>query len=210
MITKDMIFAELTNRGLNVDVREVIKNGLKKEAFCIVDDNENHNAIPTFYFDKVAQKAYEMGLSIEELIDDILEMHEKSIADFDVDCIKDKDFILSHLAIGIQKESSEVLIKRKCEFEGLEAYLFIKVSFNGIDGTIKLNDLILNNANISISEAWESAEKNLHNDTVIEPFSNYFKDILGVDDFSRLEDFMFIVTNKSKVRGASSVLDKKH
>ena len=57
MITKDMIFAELTNRGFNVDVREVTKNGLKKEAFCIAEDNEEHNAIPTFYVDRVIQKA---------------------------------------------------------------------------------------------------------------------------------------------------------
>ncbi|WP_408070678.1 DUF5688 family protein [Butyrivibrio sp. JL13D10] len=209
MITKNMIFAELTNRGFNVDVREVTKNGVKKEAFCIVDDNEKHNAIPTFYVDKVIQKAQEMNFSLNDIVDDILEMHEKSLANFNIDCMKDKEFILSHLSIGLQKESSEELIKRKCEFEGLEAYLFMKVTFNGIDGTIKLNGAMLDIANIKDDEAWKRAEKNLHEDTVIEPLTNYFKNIIGADDFSELENYMFILTNKSKVKGASSVLDRK-
>ncbi|WP_044913693.1 DUF5688 family protein [Butyrivibrio sp. WCE2006] len=209
MITKDMIITELNNRGFMVDVKDVTKNGIKKTAFCIVNESEKHNAIPTFYIDRVIERASAMSFSLDEVIDDILETHKKSLANFNIGCMRDKEFILSHLSIGLQKESSEQMIKKKCEFEGLEEYLFVKVTFNGIDGTIKLKDAMLEIADISIDEAWNRAEKNLHDDTVIEPLANYFGSMLGTDDFPGLENYMFILTNKSKVRGASSVLDKK-
>ena len=63
----------------------------------------------------------------------------------------------------------------------------MKVNFNGIDGTIKLNGAMLDIANIEVDEAWKRAEKNLHEDTVIEPLTNYFKNIIGADDFPSLK-----------------------
>ncbi len=209
MITKTMIFDEIENRGYKVDVREAFKNGVKMEAFSLVDECEKHNAIPTFYFEKVVQRAFEKNLTVEEIVDEIVEMNRAHIADFDIDCLREKEFILSNVCIGLQKEGTEKLIKRKCDYEGIEAYLYLKVTVNGIDGTIKLNDSILDASHTSVDEAWRAAEKRLCEDTVIEPLANYFNGFLGEDDSTGAENYMFVLTNKSKVRGASTILNQE-
>ena len=206
MVTKNMIIEELTNRGYEVDCREVLKNGISREAFSIKGES---NAAPTFYFEDILQRAYERDFSVDDIVDEVLEIFEKSVTSFNTEILKDKEYVLSHVFMAIQRESSEELVKRVGDFEGIETYLYLKVEINGGEGSIKLNKQILKMADISIDEAWESATKNLHNDVVVEPLADVIANIMGMNTGIEEQNNIYVLSNKSRIKGASAVLDKE-
>ena len=42
--------------------------------------------------------------------------------------MKNRKFVLKHISIGIQKESEEMVVKKKSDFDGMEFYLYISCS----------------------------------------------------------------------------------
>ena len=115
------------------------------------------------------------------------------------------------MSIGLQKDSTEELIKRPSGFEGIEKYLYIKVDLDGDKGRVKLNENICEVAGITEGEAWKSAEENLHSDTVVTPLFDMVAQMTGETFFPTPSEYMglYVLTNKDNAFGASAILDKK-
>lgn len=112
-----------------------------------------------------------------------------------------KEF-LKRLYVGVQKESKEDIVKCKTEFEGIEKYLFLRIeALNDAIYSAKISKNILKNMDIDESEAWKTAENNVWKETEIIQLSTF--------PMSAEECDMFIISNKSRFRGASAVLNKK-
>ena len=104
--------------------------------------------------------------------------------------------------VGVQKESKEDIVKCKTEFEGIEKYLFLRLdALNDAIYLAKVSKNLLKNVDVDESEAWETAEKNVWKETVIIQLSRF--------PMSTEECDMFIISNKSRFRGASAVLNKE-
>lgn len=206
----EKIVALLQERGYDAVSHDVIKNGVTKHGISIRESN----IAPCIYLDDLLAKAPDIEL--DDLVSEIIKIYEnrKSI-DIDLDAILSRDYILSHLYIALQRSSDEPLIKRDCELEGIEEYLLIKgQSVEQGSWSIKLNQGILDRAEISIDEAWAAGEANTFapDATVIKSMMDVMNDMFDCDFEEELGNPaipMYVVSNRTNTQGAVQVLDKK-
>jgi len=123
-----------------------------------------------------------------------------------MECLMDREFVLDHLYIGLQKESNDFIVKRPTQFSDIESYLYVHVSDNGeCYKTAKIGKMVLDEININLDEAWERAEKNTFSEIKV---GSIFS-MAGMPDLDLEELYvpMLVVTNERGFRGASAVLD---
>lgn len=131
------------------------------------------------------------------------------------DNLANKEFVLQHLYIGIQKENNEECIKRDFGFEGLESYLYVRLDINDGLATAKLNMFILEELSISEDDAWAQAKLNQHAETTIQPIFSAINKLLGYpcdDSILGFEDAsagLYVISNNIMHLGASAILDKE-
>lgn len=210
MMKLGMIIDELIERGFDAYPHTSIKNGVLFDGIIIYS---NKNIASVIYTDAIFEKAKIEGWSFDEVVSCVIRKYEANLlVDFDVKEFVNRDFVLSHLYIGLQKVSTQELVKRKTDFEGIESYLYIrKDRNNGEIYTTKIHKGILLIANITEEEAWLYAEKNTKKDTVIKSMASIMAEMLEVEYTEEMEESepIFIVTNKIKERGASGILNKE-
>lgn len=206
------IVRELQTRGYEAELHEVIKNGVSMKGIII---RSNDPMTPILYTDDLIEMAEECGQGVEEVADVLIKKYEQQKdIEIDVNQLMSRETILSHIYIGLQKESGENIEKKSSEFEGLESYLYVKHSTNGRDYSLKLSPKIMGAINLRSDEAWQHAERNTFADgeTQIQNVASMLSGMEGIpDEAMEMEsDFpqLYVVTNRSKCRGASAILDK--
>ena len=209
-MTRKMIINELNNRGFNAHAQELIRNSVKIEGIIIRD---NSNVAPIIYTEAIIEKAEKENKSLYEVVSEIVEIYENSKnVDLGVNSFFNRDFILSHIFIGLQKESTEKIIKRSCGLDGIESYLFVRKKKSDDEYfSLKITERILLNFGISIDEAWNNAERNTNSETKIESMAKFLSDMMGFEYSEKLEKMIpfFILSNTCKMKGASAILNKK-
>ena len=209
IISVNSIIEELTNRGYVVAEQTCIKNGIEKKGFTVRKSEEDRIA-PTIYLEDVVKEAAERDMTFTEVMEKLENLVSREFT-FDVEKIFSADYITEHIRIGVQREGTEEIIKRRSEFEGIEEYLYLTDNYGEEGISIKLNPHMAERAGLSEEYLFEVAEKNNHEEFTAEPLMNIIAQIMGADDFGSDEDFapMFVLSNKNKVKGASAMLDKK-
>ena len=209
-MTREMIINELENRGYRAEAQNTIKNGVELEGIRILT---NSNVAPVIYTEDIIERAERENKSLDDVVSAIIGIYESHKSfEFDVEALFNRDFVLSHLYIGLQKDSCESIVKRACELEGIESYLYIRGEADKSDSySIKLSEQILERAKISEVDAWEVAEQNTNAETSLESMAKVMSDIMGMDFTEELEGMtpIYVISNKSKVKGASAVLNKE-
>lgn len=206
------IIKKLENRGYYAVEQNAIKNGVEFEGICI-SKSENETVKPVIYTTEIIRRAEEEGKTIDDVVNTIIDIYEKNKnVDLKVNNFFDRNFILDNLFIGLQKQSNEELVKDDCDLEGIESYLYVRQSKKDSEFYfLKMTKSILDRAGIMESEAWEYAEKNTYDETTITPMVTIMDEIFGIEDVEEKEETlpMYVITNKCKERGASSILNKK-
>lgn len=206
------IIKKLENRGYYAVEQNAIKNGVEFEGICI-SKSENETVKPVIYTTEIIRRAKEEGKTIDDVVNTIIDIYEKNKnVDLKVNNFFDRNFILDNLFIGLQKQSNEELVKDDCDLEGIESYLYVRQSKKDSEFYfLKMTKSILDKAGIMESEAWEYAEKNTYDETTITPMVTIMDEIFGIEDVEEKEETlpMYVITNKCKERGASSILNKK-
>lgn len=203
-----MVIERLMECGYtDVSENPVIKNGVRKNGITI---RNNSNIAPVIYLDDIMEK-YDDIDSIVDIIINIYESH-KSI-DVDVEQLTSKEWILNHVFIALQKTSNETeLIKKNTEFDGIEQYLYLRDTTSNHEGySIKVNNSIMNSAEISLESLWTAAEKNTFaaGETTIESMASVLS-AMGCpidDDIPLGIPGMYVVSNSVREKGASAILD---
>ena len=202
MMNRDTIIEELTKKGYVAEKTERIKNGVEFRGIVI---RTGEGVAPVIYTDKILKLAKKQGQGIEWVTKTILEIlkeTEKNKKEFLLQELQDREFILSHLSIAVQKESSQEFIKRPSGLEGIEAFLYITLTDEyGREYCISDIDEILSRVGVKTEEAWKRAEQNLCEDTVIISMSELLDDDGGMP--------LYIITNKAKEKGAGAILNHK-
>ena len=208
-MTREMIITELNNRGYNADSQNSIKNGVVLEGIRILT---NSNVEPIIYTEKIIENAEEQNKTLEDVVSEIIAVYESSKAvNFDVKMFLDRDYILNNIYIGMQKDSTEEIEKKACDLDGIESYLYIRGDSDK-DGqySVKVSRAILENANISECEAWEKGKEHTNAETTISSIAKIMCEMMDMEYSEEMEDMtpLYVLTNKSKVKGASSILNK--
>lgn len=209
-MTREMIITELNNRGYKAEAQNSIKNGVELEGIRILT---NSNVAPIIYTENIIRDAEEENKSLNEVVSSIISTYESHKSfEFDVNKLHDRDFILNNLYIGLQKDSTEEIIKRSCDFEGIESFLYIRGEADAEGSySIKLSKAIMNFCNITEVEAWEYAQRNTEAETKLESMAKIMSELMGFEYSEEMDEEtpFFVITNKSKVKGASAILNKK-
>ena len=210
-MTREIIINELNNRGYRAEAQNSIKNGVELEGIRILTDS---NIAPIIYTKAIIENAENENKSLDEVVSVIISTYESHKSfEFDVNMLSDRDFILNSIFVGLQKVSTEDIEKKLCEdFEGIESYLYIRGEADREESySIKVSKVILDHANISEVEAWEQAQTNTEEETSLESMAKVMCEMMNMEyseDMDEMTPF-FIISNKSKVKGASAILNKK-
>lgn len=209
-MTRNILVDELNNRGFEASATDSTKNGVIFEGITI--KTEGSCIAPVIYTQSIIDKAEAEGVSLDDVVAHIIDIYEEhKTADFDLTELMSRDFVLSHVKIGLQRESTEELIKGASEFKGIESYLYICGDATE-DGnfSIKLTEMYLERASVSVAEAWEHAKENTFADTEIVSMAKLMSEMMGFEyDESMERDMpMYVISNKSKIKGASAICDK--
>ncbi len=213
MYTITNIIEELNNRGYNANSQVVTKNGVELDSVVIRE--EGTSIAPTIYVDDILERVNNNTMDFDFAISGIIKQYkEHKNVSFNAEILKNKDYILSNTYIALQRESTQELVKRECGFDGIEAYLYMRIEqFEDGIGTVKLNHELLVLADISEDELWKNAETNTFKETTLKPLFSAINDILEQDipeDILENESCgLYVLSNKSMNCGASAILDKK-
>ena len=210
-MTAEMIIEELQYRGFNAKSHNVVKNGIELEGIIILNDTP---IAPVIYTEELISKANEENQSIETVVDTILSMYENhKELPFDTSLFHNRDFILQNIFIGLQKTSSDELIKKACdELNGIESYLYMRIELpDHTQGSVKLHHALLEKATISEEEAWCIAKHNTFAETKLSSMRKVLENYFDLDFPTELEPEMplHILTNQNNFRGASAILNKQ-
>ena len=120
-------------------------------------------------------------------------------------------WILEHITIGLQTCSDNDIIKRPCDLDGIEQYLFLKGKLSDTSYSIKITPTILTHAGIDENCAWEKAMENLCTDTQITSLTKLLSDMSGIpsDAPSEPDIHLHVITNSEKYKGAATIMNRK-
>ena len=134
---------------IDTKIVETTKNGVPMTGLKI-DDGSSINPV-VFY----------SGGSKAEYLSEILAAVAGDRPDIDINLFRDKDFVLSHVRICVQRCSAENIPKRK--ILNLEAYLRLDMPSKASDtsiGTVKVTDDFIRLCGIDYATLWAAGEKN--------------------------------------------------
>lgn len=181
---------ELKDKGYKAELVELVKNGTKEKAL-VIKEKQITPAFKSDFFDENA--------TVGENIERVLAEFEKTVP-YNVDKMTSQEFILENIRIGLQRannvDGEEKIIKKPSKFKGIEEYLIV------IKGEVsyKLTMAVVRKTGLDLKELWQTAYKN----TCKNSKSETMQEALGI--ISSGMD-MVILTNESKVKGASAVID---
>ena len=207
-MTREMIIKELVNRGYAAEATNTVKNGVEYEGILIRTQN---GIAPVIYTEGLIAHAKEKNLTLNDVMETVIQIYNKEggVA-LDVKIFEDRNYILKNLSIRIQKKSNENLVKRPCMLEGIESFLCIQVNIrNKGDGSVKVSEDLLQRVNITEEEAWKVAEENVCKETVLIPMKEILAELMkcSCDDLTDMDMPLYVITNKSRVNGASAIIN---
>lgn len=188
---REIINVLINDFGYDCSAKDTVKNGVGMHGIMIDTGEE---AKPVVYVDDF------LNMETSEAVEKIVEAIRCNPFNINTAEITSRKYVLKNVLIGFQKDSEEDIIKGYSGFEGIEAYLFVKI---GNNGSYKLKPSMLKEINVSIVEVWTKAFKNTCDNTQILDLNEYLH--FPSDGI----DFIYIITSNDMIKGASSVLYKK-
>ena len=198
------IIAALVARGYKAEAKETIKNGVVFEGIMIRGDDV---IAPVIYTEQLIRDAEAKGENLSDVVAEIIRAYEQSRhTEVSVADLMNPENFLGNVYIGLQKESEESLVKRPTEYSGIESYMYVR---GGRDYTMKVTPDYLKYVEIDSEKAWKAAEHNTFLESTIRSLRAVMADMCGVpeEEIPEAGD-LFVVTNHSKVKGASAILNK--
>lgn len=209
-MTRKMIITELKKHGYEASAHTTIKNGVEFHGICI---STGTNIAPVIYTDDLIHHAEANGLGLDDVVAKIIDIYESNrTLDFDIQTLYDTDFLKSHLFIGMQKKSDAPLVKRPCDFDGIECYLYIQGNeMNDGSYSIRVTEHLLEQTGLSEVEAWKYAEDNTKCEATIQSMGMVIAELMGLEYTEDMDEIspLYVVSNHRKFNGASSILNKE-
>ena len=175
--------------GIKAKVVRVSKNGF--DCWGLTPQN-NSPLSPIVYYN---------GEPIDIFTKKAEEVFQKARANLDVNVFRNKDYILEHSKVCVQRKTNESILKRSCL--NLEVYLRLdlttSMTSDGYMKATKSTEELLSQAGLAEKDVWAAALKNTYKSLII----TSLEEIMGlVNDAPHLFD---IVTTDNKMHGAAAL-----
>ena len=203
-MNREDIINALKEEGYAAEPHDATKNGVPFEGIIIKTDS---NISPVIYTEAIIKGSDSLAEAMDKVID-IYEANQNP--PIIVDDFHDPKWILDHLTIGLQRNSDEAIIKRPCDLDGIEQYIYLSDSTENGQYSIKVMPELLSSVGIDESLAWDTAQEHLCSDTQIVSLGKVLSDIKGVPhDESADADIKFhVITNSRKFKGAACIMNR--
>lgn len=203
MNRQDIINA-LREEGYEAEAHDVTKNGVPFEGIIIKTES---NISPVIYTEAIIRDSDSLAEAVDRVVD-IFEANQNP--PIIVDDFHDPKWILDHLTIGLQRSSDEAIVKRPCDLDGLEQYLYLSDSNNDGHYSVKVMPELLSGVSIDENQAWNTAMDHLCADTQIVSLGKVLSDIMDeIYDDSADSDIKFhVITNSQKCKGAACIMNR--
>lgn len=208
-MTREDILRKLKENGVEAVPKESLKNGVIFRGIVIPTGQD---VSPIIYTDAIVEKAERTGMSLEEVVEEVLDIYERNKdVSFGIDKILEHDWVLEHVVVGFQKDSIETIVKKDSGFMGIEMYLYLCSNRKAKETfTVKVTEELLQYAGVTEAEAWDAALQHTCEDTDVESMWEVMERITGASLWEQEDQLhMYIISNKSHMHGASSVLNRK-
>lgn len=212
MVTRTDFVEELVKRGYDAKTWEKVKNGVPVSGIMVAGDNGISSFIRV---DRCLDDINKNGKSFESAVEEFIDYFKRNKLEkeFDVTLLSNKEFVLSHLSIALQKAGNQNLVKKPCAyFGGVEQFLYLSTYNNKeIQLYAEINPDNLVHVGVSEEEAWERAKQNLHDSIEIWNMLDILREKKNMDvsQFDEEDIPMYILSNKGNSHGASGVLDEE-
>ena len=197
-----------------VTVREVVKtNDTVLHGVTIME--KSSNIAPTIYMDDFFEAYLNGDVTVEQIVDRIIEItNDRPAISFDKDSVMDFENAKSRLRIKlVNTKKNEQFLQDvpHTEFLDLSAIYQLLVSYDGESvGTITVTNQMLEGYGIPVDELHKEALHSMSENerANISSMNSVIAEMIGDMDVpdDEIGDGMLIITNKSKVCGASVVL----
>lgn len=192
MIQRGEIIEELTKRGFEVQAYTWINNGAKRKGIRFVSGD-------IVIVDGIMKDSSSLSAAVEAVISYIRDAGEDADSEF----IR---HITSSLYIGLQKKNDGGNVTAETEFEGIEKFIYVRTEENK---QRRISHSFLELLKISEREAWKAAEKNTFAESETMSLLGTLFGMTGLAMEETEEFCADVVTNTTKVWGASAILNKK-
>lgn len=207
-MSREEIISELKNRGYNAQAQDITKNGVIMEAVQIHSGNTIE---PMIYTEQYITDAEHTGKTVADVVDDIIDCYHQSKGfDFDVNLLSDRDYILKHLYVAMQRKSDEDLVFVDCNFDDIEAYVVLSGETEHKAGySIKMTPELLKHVRISEILATNTAIKHTYAESELISMSCMLKNMSNASDEDFSDDSLYVLTNSRRHNGASAILNRE-
>lgn len=204
-MTREMIMNELRNRGYEVAINDVVKNGVLFEGIAV----GNGTLRPTIYVDSYLDRD-----DLDVVVDEIENIYDKSLIEslvIDTNKLMDWDYVKTQLQLCIQKKGNENIVKR--DFLDLEQYVRVIVdSDNKGTASFKVKPEHLEkfgiDENTLFNAAWDCTKPTLTSMDLLEIMAEMMgTDIEELKSEAPMDMTQLVLSNKDKVHGAVAMCD---
>ena len=183
---------------------EVVKNLVKLQGITIREPNSK--IAPCIYIDNLLSD----DISDFDAARQILAIYNKSGLDIDISCLLDKEYILSHIYLGLQRKDDNCdYLTRNSDYDDIIEYMYIRGNVDSDHFSVKVTTGILEDVGIDPSEAWNSAQKATENEISISSLSEAIN--WSIEENTENYDYvpMWVVSNSLKLNGAATIKNKE-
>ena len=127
----------------------------------------------------------------------------------DFERMLDPEHMLQHLYIGLQRRSSQNILKRRTVFPGVEKYIYYRLGrARNSCFIMKLKYDMMTALRIDEKLAWTMAAENTSRETVIENVADIIGRLCGFAPGVNMDGpQIYCVTNRERNRGAAGILE---
>lgn len=197
---RNKIVEMLIDRGYEADLRTIEKNNVKLNAI-VMGNGEIRSII---YIDGILSE--QESDDPDKIVNKIIDCYEKrdKLSSIELDKIFSYDFIVKNITIGLQQITSEEIVKRPTDFEGIEQYLMVQ------DDTwcFRVREEMLSHIGIDIDEAWKIAMDNLTNNIVYTSLKEDLAELTENSSFLFYDCDITVVSNTKRYKGAAAILNR--
>lgn len=195
------VIKTLTDLGYETKTDKVSKNGTERDGLLIKKQDELWAVFYIELLEKMEEK--EIAAYI------VKELKSQSF-DLDINLLNDREYLVEHMYIGLQRETDNSLISRKSPFEGIIEYLYVLYEGNCAINLPKQIFEEITEDKYTKEDVWDIALRHTCEDAVIRDVQEMLYEDLGIPaESTEITSPMCVVTDKSRIRGAAAILNKE-
>ncbi len=203
-------------KTFKIIARNCFKNNGSKVGYTLY--SEEYNAAPTVYFEHM-EDFWESSTEVVSYLEAVF--NKSHLDNVNFGRVMTRDYILSHVKPKLisQDNISDVKSGNIAYCRYLDMLILFAVEIDEIsdkDGvaTCTIQNPMLHTHDISIEELYRHAKENIANDYTVTDINEIICEMIGFPDKVDArpigtDTLMWVVTNKKKINGASSILNKK-